>query len=56
MGFANAVFASAVSITLNTFPNTDAVPVGVALAASGTLCSVVFFLGIVPNLRRRSRT
>ena len=56
MGFANAVFASAVSITLNTFPNTDAVPVGVALAASGTLCSAVFFLGIVPNLRKRSRT
>ena len=56
MGFANAVFASAVSITLNTFPNTDAVPVGVALAAAGTLCSVVFFLGIVPNSRRQSRT
>ncbi len=56
MGFVNAVFASAVSVTLNTFPNTDAVPVGVALAAAGTLCSVVFFLGIVPNLRRRSRT
>ena len=56
MGFANAVFASAVSITLNTFPNTDAVPVGVALAAAGTLCSVVFFLGIFPNSRRQSRT
>ena len=52
MGFANAVFASAVSITLNTFPNTDAVPVGVALAAAGALCSVVFFLGIFPNSRK----
>ncbi len=56
MGFANAVFASAVSITLNTFPNTDAVPVGVTLAATGTLCCVVFFLGIVPHLRKQSRT
>ena len=56
MGFANAVFASAVSITLNTFPNTNAVPLGVTLAATGTLCCVVFFLGIVPHLRKQTRT